>query len=146
LKQTTYIREANPKSKATIFYIDLRTPGRYEKFYNKVKADANVSFVKGKVAHIEEDAATGDVIVTVEDTLSGKKLHEKFEMVVLATGMEPSTATVKVPGNAKYDENNFVISDEILATGCVKKPCDVMSSGQIATGTALKAIQMLGRR
>jgi quinone-modifying oxidoreductase subunit QmoA len=146
LKQTTYIREANPKSKATIYYIDLRTPGRYEKFYNKVKADANVSFVKGKVAHIEEDAATGDVIVTVEDTLSGKKLHEKFEMVVLATGMEPSTATVKVPGNAKYDENNFVISDEILATGCVKKPCDVMSSGQIATGTALKAIQMLGRR
>lgn len=146
LKQTTYIREANPKSKATIFYIDLRTPGRYEKFYNKVKADANVSFVKGKVAKIEEDSATGDVIVTVEDTLSGKKLHEKFDMVVLATGMEPSTASVKVPGNAKYDENNFVISGEILATGCVKKPCDVMSSGQSATGTALKAIQMLGRR
>lgn len=146
LKQTTYIREANPKSKATIFYIDLRTPGRYEKFYNKVKADANVSFVKGKVAKIEEDAGTGDVIVTVEDTLSGKKLHEKFDMVVLAVGMEPSTASVKVPGNAKYDENNFVISDEILATGCVRKPCDVMSSGQTATATALKAIQMLGRR
>jgi len=146
LKQTTYIREANPKSKATIFYIDLRTPGRYEKFYEKVKADANVSFVKGKVARIEEDAGTGDVIVTVEDTLSGKKLHETFEMVVLATGMEPSTASVKVPGNAQYDENNFVISSEILATGCVKKPCDVMSSGQISTGTALKAIQQLGRR
>lgn len=146
LKQVTYIREANPKSKATIFYIDLRTPGRYENFYNKVKADANVSFVKGKVAKIEEDAGTGDVIVTVEDTLSGKKLHEKFDMVVLAVGMEPSTASVKVPGNAKYDENNFVISDEILATGCVRKPCDVMSSGQTATATALKAIQMLGRR
>jgi len=146
LKQTTYIREANPESRATIFYIDLRTPGRYEKFYNKVKADANVSFVKGKVAKIEEDAQTGDVIVTVEDTLSGRKLHEKFHMVVLATGMEPSTATVKVPGNAKYDENNFIISGEILATGCVRKPSDVMSSGQTATGTALKAIQMLGRR
>jgi quinone-modifying oxidoreductase, subunit QmoA len=146
LKQTTYIREANPKSKATIFYIDIRTPGRYEKFYEKVKADANVSFIKGKVAKIEEDTGTGDVIVTVEDTLSGRKLHEKFDMVVLATGMEPSTASVKVPGNAKYDENNFVVSSEILATGCVKKPCDVMSSGQIATGTALKAIQQLGRR
>src|SRR5574340_105550 len=120
LKQPTYIREANPKSKATIFYIDLRTPGRYEKFYNKVKADTNVSFVKGKVAKVEEEAATGDVILTVEDTLSGKKIHEKFDMVVLATGMEPSTASVKVPGNAKYDENNFVISSEILATGCVK--------------------------
>jgi quinone-modifying oxidoreductase subunit QmoA len=145
LKQTTYVREANPESKATIYYIDLRTPGRYEKFYKKVKADGNVSFVKGKVAKIEEDAETKDVIVTVEDTLSGKKIQSRHEMVVLATGMEPSTAQVKVPGNAKYDENNFVISDEILSTGCAKKPSDVMSSGQTATGTALKAIQMVRR-
>jgi quinone-modifying oxidoreductase subunit QmoA len=145
LKQTTYIREANPESKATIYYIDLRTPGRYEKFYKKVKEDANVSFVKGKVAKIEEDPATKDVIVTVEDTLSGKKIQGRYEMVVLATGMEPSTATVKVPGNAKYDENSFVIPAEILSTGCVKKPSDVMSSGQTATGTALKAIQMVRR-
>jgi quinone-modifying oxidoreductase, subunit QmoA len=145
LKQTTYIREANPDSKATIYYIDLRTPGRYEKFYNRVKADANVSFMKGKVAKIEEDPATRDVIVTVEDTLSGKKLQSRHEMVVLATGMEPSTASVKVPGNAKYDDNNFVISAEILSAGCVKKPTDVMSSGQTATGTALKAIQMVRR-
>jgi quinone-modifying oxidoreductase, subunit QmoA len=147
LKQTTYIREANPKSKSTIFYIDLRTPGRYEKFYKKVKADANVSFVKGKVARIEEDAETKDVIITVEDIMSGKKKQERFEMVVLATGMEPSTVTSKVPGSAaKYDENNFVISGDILSAGCVKKPCDVMSSGQTATGTALKAIQTLVRR
>jgi len=146
LKQTTYIREANPKSKATIFYIDIRTPGRYEKFYDKVKADPNVSVVKGKVAKIEEDTKTGDLIVTVEDILSGKKKHERFEMVVLATGMEPSTATVKVPGDAKYDENGFVIPADILATGCVKKPSDVMTSGKTATGTALKAIQQLVRR
>jgi quinone-modifying oxidoreductase subunit QmoA len=145
LKQTTYIREKNPESKATIFYIDLRTPGRYEKFYKKVKADGNVSFVKGKVARIEEDPATKDVIVTVEDTLNGKKIQERFEMVVLATGMEPSTARVKVPGNATYDDNSFVIPGDILATGCVKKPSDVMSSGQTATGTALKAIQMVRR-
>lgn len=147
LKQATYIREANSKSKATIFYIDLRTPGRYEKFYKKVKADANVSFVKGKVAKIEEDSETKDVIITVEDIMSGKKKQEHFDMVVLATGMMPSTATSKVPGSsAKYDENNFVISGDILSAGCVKKPCDVMSSGQTATGTALKAIQTLVRR
>jgi quinone-modifying oxidoreductase subunit QmoA len=145
LKQTTYIREANAESKATIYYIDLRTPGRYEKFYKKVKADANVSFVKGKVAKIEEDPATKDVIVTVEDTLSGKKIHARHEMVVLATGMEPSTATSKIPGSAEYDQDNFVVSGEILATGCVKKPSDVMSSGQTATGTALKAIQKVRR-
>jgi len=145
LKQTTYIREANPESKATIFYIDLRTPGRYEKFYKKVKADTNVSFVKGKVAKVEEDAATKDVIVTAEDTMSGQKIQARFDMIVLATGMEPSTAQAKVPGNALYDENSFVVSGDILSAGCVKKPSDVMQSGQTATGAALKAIQMVRR-
>ena len=99
------------------------------------------------MARIEEDPETKDVIITVEDIMSGKKKQERFEMVVLATGMEPSTATSKVPGSAaKYDENNFVISGDILSAGCVKKPSDVMSSAQTATGTALKAIQTLVRR
>ncbi len=146
LKQATYIRETNKSSKATIFYIDLRTPGRYEKFYKKVKEDANVSFVKGKVAKIEEHPDTGDVTVTAEDTISGRKIQKTFDMVVLATGMEPSTVTEKIPGKGTYDENSFVVPGEILATGCVKKPSDVMSSGQTATGTALKAIQTLVRR
>ena len=41
LKQVTYIREQNPDAKVYIFYIDVRAPGqRYEKFYQKIKEDA----------------------------------------------------------------------------------------------------------
>jgi quinone-modifying oxidoreductase subunit QmoA len=53
-----------PKS---IFYIDIRAPGnRYEKFYNKIKEDENVFFIKGKVAEVSEDPATGNVTVTAK--------------------------------------------------------------------------------
>ncbi len=33
LKQATYLREKDPETEVHIFYIDLRTPGRYEQFY-----------------------------------------------------------------------------------------------------------------
>src|SRR3989304_4087817 len=97
LKQVTYLREQYPDSKAQIFYIDIRTPGRYEQFYWKVKEDPNVTLTKGKVAKITEDTETGDVELVVEDILAGKKITEKYDMVVLAAGMVPSTKASKIP-------------------------------------------------
>jgi quinone-modifying oxidoreductase subunit QmoA len=64
LKQSMYIREQYPDSKARIFYIDLRTPGLYEnRFLWKIQKDPNVTLTKGKVARITEDPGTEDVIL-----------------------------------------------------------------------------------
>jgi quinone-modifying oxidoreductase subunit QmoA len=140
LKQTLYLREQNPESKVTIYYIDMRTPGRYEKFFQQVQQDQNVTFVKGKVAKLEQASGSDDVIVTAEDMYSGGKTHVPFDMVVLATGMEPSGATAKVPG-INYSVEGFGISEgSVFATGCAKNPLDVAKSVQDATGAALKSI------
>lgn len=145
LKQTTYLREQYPDSNATIFYIDMRTPGRYEKFYNTVKADPKVAFIKGKVAGIEA-AAGGNVTLTVEDVMAGKKLHETFDMVVLATGMQPNGVGMKIPG-VNYTPAGFAPqaaqSGGVYSVGTVKSPVDVQRSVQDATGAAIKGIQSL---
>ncbi|HMK49691.1 MAG TPA: CoB--CoM heterodisulfide reductase iron-sulfur subunit A family protein [Thermodesulfovibrionales bacterium] len=138
LKQTLYIREQNPASKASIFYIDIRTPGRYEKFYWQVKDDPNVTLVKGKVAKIEQDAGSDDVIVEAEDMLTGEKVRTKADMVVLATGMQPASA---IQG-ASYTDEGFALSGAgMFAAGCAKNPLDVAKSVQDATGAAVKALQ-----
>jgi quinone-modifying oxidoreductase subunit QmoA len=146
LKQVTYLRGKLPESKSTVFYIDLRTPGRYEKFYQKIKEDENVSFVKGKVAKIEEDPSSGAVTVTAEDAIGGDLTKVTVDMVVLATGMEPSTEQARIPGNASYDENNFLLPGDLIPAGVAKKPGDVVLSAQSSTGAALKAIQNMVRR
>jgi len=139
LKQTLYLREQNPESKASIFYIDIRTPGRYEKFYWQVKDDPNVSLVKGKVAKIEQAPGSDDVILEAEDMLTGEKVRTQVEMVVLATGMEPAS---KIPG-ASYTEEGFALAGVgMFAAGCAKNPLDVAKSVQDATGAALKAMQI----
>lgn len=151
LKQATYIREQYPDANIYIFYIDLRTPGlRYEKFYKKIKEDEKVFFIKGKVAEVEEDPETKNVTVIAENAVTGEKIKQTVEMVVLATGMQPTTATFKLPADLKYNEDGFIVNDfdngGMFAAGCANKPADVVSSNQNATGMALKAIQTLVTR
>jgi quinone-modifying oxidoreductase subunit QmoA len=151
LKQTTYIREQYPDAKVYIFYIDVRAPGqRYEKFYQKIKEDENVFLIKGKVAEVSEDPETGNITVVAENAVTGEKVKETVEMAVLATGMQPTTATAKLPADLKYNEDGFIINDfekgGMFAAGCANKPSDVVSSNQNATGMALKAIQTLVRK
>jgi len=151
LKQATYVRERYPEAKIYVFYIDLRTPGnRYEKFYKKIKEDENIFLIKGKVAEVSEEAGTGKITVVAENAVTGEKIKQTVDMVVLATGMQPTAANAKLPADLKYTEDGFIVNDftkgGMFAAGCANKPADVVSSNQNATGMALKAIQTLVKR
>lgn len=150
LKQATYVREQYPDAVIYVFYIDMRTPGlRYERFYQKIKEDEKVVFIKGKVAEVN-DAGDGNVTVVAENAVTGEKIHQTVAMTVLATGMQPTAANVKLPADLKYTEDGFIINDAakggMFAAGCANRPLDVVTSNQNATGMALKAIQTLVRK
>ncbi|WP_291321568.1 CoB--CoM heterodisulfide reductase iron-sulfur subunit A family protein [Desulfonatronospira sp.] len=148
LKHCTYIREQYPDAEVVIYYIDLRAPGRYENFLNKIQEDEKVRMVKGKVAKITEDTATGDLVVTAEDIMGGVKKEETFDLVVLATGMQPSISIDGLALEVPMDDSGFITGGEdkgIFPVGCAKMPLDVMTSAETATGGALNAIQT-GRR
>jgi quinone-modifying oxidoreductase subunit QmoA len=150
LKQARYVRENLPGTKITIFYIDIRTIGRHEKFYYDLSGDPNISFIKGKVAKITEDSSTKNPIVEAEEVLPGQKLREQFELVVLATGIVPSIADSPIPGiNLARDNDGFLIDspngNAIFAAGCVKRPLDVSRSVKDATAAVMKAVQQVRR-
>jgi quinone-modifying oxidoreductase subunit QmoA len=151
LKHATYIRAQYPDAKVYIYYIDVRAPGqRYEKFYKKIKEDENVFLIKGKVAEVSEESGTNNITVVAENAVTGEKSSQTVDMVVLATGMQPTTKNVKLPADLKYNADGFIVNDfekgGMFAAGCANKPADVVSSNQNATGMALKAIQTLVRR
>jgi quinone-modifying oxidoreductase subunit QmoA len=151
LKQATYVRERYPDAKIYIFYIDLRAPGyRYERFYESIKEDENIFLIKGKVAEVSEDPTNKNITVVAENAVTGEKIHQAVDLVVLATGMQPTTATAKLPAQLQYNDDGFILNDfetgGMFAAGCAHKPADVVSSNQNATGMALKAIQTLVNR
>jgi len=146
LKQTRYVREQYPDAQIFVFYIDIRTPGRLEDFYEMVQGDEKVSLVKGKVGEITEDA-DANLTLEAEDILSGTRVHQKVDLVVLATGVVPSDAGIQADGWLPKDSHGFLVPDEdngVVPAGCAKQPMDVGACARDAVGAALKSIQCGG--
>ncbi|MDR1776966.1 MAG: FAD-dependent oxidoreductase [Desulfovibrio sp.] len=147
-KQCLYLLEQNPNVRITIYYIDLRAPGRYVNVLEKVKAQPNVSFVKGKAAEVAQ-AEDDRVWLTAEDAVRGEKLKLVYDLVVLATGMQPSLAGVKDFLPLPLDEDGFIAGGEeagIYAAGCARMPLDVTRAARSGTAAALKAVQTVEGR
>lgn len=146
LKQARYVRDQLPETQIFVFYIDIRAPGRLEDFFVATKANENLSLIKGKVANITEDSATGKVTVEAEDTLSGRMVAQEVDMVVLATGMIPNgIGETQVEGGVELDEHGFLAISQpqgYLAAGCAKRPTDVATCNRDATGVVLKALHL----
>jgi len=147
LKQARYVRQQCPDAQIYIFYIDIRSPGRLEDFYAESQKDEKLHLLKGKVAKVAEASSGGDLVVEAEDVLSGRRVAQKVDLVVLATGIVPAhaEARVEVDGGLRRDEHGFLTSDQpaagLLAVGCAKRPADVAACVRDATGGALKALQ-----
>ncbi|HEX7343680.1 MAG TPA: hydrogenase iron-sulfur subunit, partial [bacterium] len=94
LKQARYVREALPEAQVFILYKDLRAAGQYEAFYKNVQNDENIFLTKGEVVRVD---GSGDQIeIELKDTLFGENALVRADMVVLATGMVPTTKVDQV--------------------------------------------------
>ncbi len=149
LKQTHYVQEAyGDEGKSTIYYIDIRAIDRFEDFYQKVKANPNVTFVKSKVARITEDKA-GNPVCNGVNTEGYIRYANTHDLVVLALGMEPSVKGVNIPAEVMSDSSGFIMADPanagIFGAGCATNALDVNRAVQSATAAALRAIQVVNK-
>ena len=90
LKHAMQIREAYPDTKVYILYKDIRSPGQYELFYQAAQDDPGIFLTKGEVVGVEEQGG-GALKIDLDETLLGDKITVNADMLVLATGMVPST-------------------------------------------------------
>ncbi|MDA8336478.1 MAG: hydrogenase iron-sulfur subunit [Peptococcaceae bacterium] len=88
LKQTGYVRDAYPDAEVTVFYMDIRVGGQLEAMYQKVMDEGTV-FIRGNPFAVVRDAGTGDLQIATVDTLSGKRMLVRADLVVLAAGLVP---------------------------------------------------------
>jgi len=143
LKHAAYLREQYADAWIDIYYVDIRAHDKLESFYRRIKADPQVRFVKSKPASITA-GDRGDPVVHGEDTLTRELYDCAYDLVVLATGMEPSAALA--PAELTVDEYGFIVADlhdsgGMFAAGVAAGPLDVSMSVQSATAAVLKAIQ-----
>jgi len=146
LKHAAYVREQYADAEVHIYYIDIRAHDKLEAFYNRIRSDNQVTFIKSKPAHIRI-GDDGRPVLHGERTVERELYAEPYDLVVLATGMQPSAVTGFSPKiDIETDEYGFLVAnvkDEggIFSAGVASGPLDVSMSVQSATAAALKAVQ-----
>ncbi len=147
LKQATYVKDQLPDAEVTMYYIDRRTPGRNEDVLLKVSEIEGVNLVKGKVGRIEQQ--NGSLTLRVEDVENDRLIEAEADLVVLATGMMPTSADDDLALFTRKDDDGFLLDDlesKITVAGVARRPEDVASSVRDATGAAARALMAAGRR
>jgi quinone-modifying oxidoreductase subunit QmoA len=146
LKHAAYVREQYADAEIDIYYIDIRAHDKLEAFYNRLRNDPQVNFLKSKPGSIRVNDE-GYPVVCGEDTITREIYARPYDLVVLATGMEPTAHADYMPPVAlAQDEYGFIVpeigdDDGMVVAGVASGPLDVSMSVQSATAAALKAIQ-----
>ena len=87
IKQAIELKEQFPNAEIYCFYMDLRLFGKkYEDFYINAQRDFGIHFIRGRVSEVCE-TIDGRVQVKAEDTLVGKPVKVKLDLLVLMSGI-----------------------------------------------------------
>ena len=157
-KQTILLKEHDPEVQAYVFYIDIRAGGKgFEEFVRRSQEEYGALWLRGRVSKIHEE--NGRLIVRGEDSLVGRPVEVAADMVVLATGIEPSAgadALARTLG-VSYDDYGFIVeahpklrplesnTDGIFLAGTVSGPRDIPETVAQGSGAAAKAIGLLNQ-
>jgi heterodisulfide reductase subunit A2 len=147
----------------TIFYMDIRAPGKgCEEFYDKSLRDG-IRFVRGRVAEVTDWALSpeekGKLVIRVEDTLAGFVRRIPVDMIVLATGMEPHSDAQDVRRlfNMSCGTEGWFLekhpklapvstfTDGVFIAGCCQGPKDIPDSIAQAGAAAAEALALIDK-
>jgi heterodisulfide reductase subunit A-like polyferredoxin len=84
-KQAILTKEHIPDSNSTIFYTDIRSPGKdYDEFVDRAKK-YGTQYIRGRVSKVFKREKDGKLIVRGVDTILNKMVEMEADLVVLAT-------------------------------------------------------------
>ena len=93
IKQAVEVRQKHPEIDAYVYYMDIRTYGLWEDLYWKSMQEYGVKFVRGRIGQVTLAEGGSRFLATGEDTILSRSTEVPFDMIVLASGMEPGTGT-----------------------------------------------------
>lgn len=150
IKEAIIAKEHEPLiENISILYIDIRTFGKGFEDYRLRSKSEGIRFLRGRPSKILEDEY-GDLIISVENTETGRVERIKVNLVVLASAIIPPRGAkelaevlgIELEENGFFKAKNSTIEssrDGIYLCGCAQGPKDIPDSVAQASGAAVKA-------
>jgi heterodisulfide reductase subunit A len=154
LKHALMLREKGVEVR--VCYMDIRTFGEYEVYYNRCREEG-VTFIRGRIAGIEEDPLTKKLSLNIENTITSEYMGEEEDLVVLTPALIPAKGSDKIAEllKLKVDENGFFLGNlaklsqieteipGIYIAGTAESPKDIPDSVIQGNATAVKINQAI---
>jgi heterodisulfide reductase subunit A len=138
VKQTLLMSDHYPGSESIVYYMDIRAFGKgFEDLYRRSREEG-VRYLRGLPGNVQEDTETNDLIVDVENTVTGRLEQHRLDMLVLAVGLVPRKFEGNGNGKRSIDE---ILSLSHTSDGFVMeahpklKPVDAPTRGVYFAGT-----------
>ena len=141
-----------------IFSIDVRTSSKdYEEFFTRAKEEGNVIYVRGKPSRIIKDG--DELIVWAINTLSGRQIRVRCDMVVLSMAIIPSAEALEIAKKLRIPTNTHGFFNEVhpklrpveslvrgfYLAGCSQSPKDIPETVAQASGAAAKVLSLFAQ-
>ncbi len=157
-KHAMLTRDKYPDTDVTVFYIDVRTPGKnFDEFYRRAVEEFGVHYIKGMVGKVSPE---GDkLIVQASDLIANKQIKIDADLVVLAAAIEPdkSARPLATMLTASMDTNDFFTEAHpklrpvesptagVFLSGACQGPKDIPETVSQAGAAAAKVIGLLAK-
>ena len=153
VKDSLLLKDHYPETDISVFYMDIRAFGKgFEDLYRRSK-EAGVKYIRGFPGEIVEDATTGNLLLTVENTTMGRVEQHELDMVVLSIGFVPpeEQAHVKKLLTLSQTDEGFLLESHpklkpvdtptrgVYLAGCAEGPKDIKDAVTQASAAAARA-------
>ena len=154
-----YIKEKYPQIDVTVFYIDVRTPGKgFDEFYRRAVEEYGVHYIRGQVGKVEV-LHNGELNLHVSDLNEGKHFEMKTDLLVLAAAVTASKDARKLATKltASIDTNDFFVEAHpklrpvesptagVFLSGMCQGPRDIPETVAQAGAAAVKVVGLLAK-
>jgi len=144
-----------PDGRVHVFYMDIRAGGKgYEEFISRVMEEERVVYVRGRVSEVIH--RDGELIVYGADTLVGRAVQVKADLVVLASAMVPSQGgDLARKLRIAVDPHGFLqeahpklrpvetLTAGVFVAGAAQSPKDIPDTVAQASAAASKVLELL---
>lgn len=158
-KHALLYKERVPDGEALIFSIDVRTAGKdYEEFMMRARDDEKVLYIRGKPSRIIKES--DELVVWTVDTLSGRALKVRCDMVVLSMAVVPAAGATELANKLRIQTNIHGFFNEahpklrpveslvpgFFLAGCAQAPKDIPETVAQASAAASKVLDMFSKQ
>lgn len=142
----------------SVFIMDERAFNKeYSAYFAKSRDQHGIAYNRCRISAIQEDPATHDLILHYAEP-NGKLRQERFEMVVLATGLQPPESARQLADmlGIELNQHGFCYTDKftplqtsrpgVFVCGAFSSPKEIVETIIDASGAAAEVMRLLNSR